>query len=520
MNARLRMDPSRVWIWLVVGPVIGTSIAIMGGWLSTEMDSVQAAVVSERPNIVMIMTDDLDVGSLTMLLASHLMPSLQQHIIDQGTTFTESFVTVAQCCPSRATFLTGQYAHNHKVHNNTQIRAFNDRSTLGTWLQRVGYRTAYIGKYLNGYGYLVPDRYIPPGWDSWQALVDPSTYSVYDYTINDNGHLMTYGSDAKDYQTDVLAERGQAFIVESAHMGLEPFFLALMPLAPHVEKDYRNCQSVWGETIRPAPRHQGSLPESITLPQVPSFNESDVHDKPAWVQQLPQLLPEDIICLGKQYRDRLESLRAVDDMIGTVVKALMDTGILSRTIIIFTSDNGWFYGEHRLWGKRAPYEESIRVPLYIRVPGMLSPQRVTQIVLNNDLAPTIAGFARATPTTPMDGRSLVTLLRDPMPPEGRKRFLVANWAGYRLAPLVPSFFGLRTGPADLQTPNQLYVEYSSTRRTQRALTKDFYDLSEDPYQLQNLYPGGTRPKEIMVLRSWLDQLKRCAGSQCRALEDL
>src|SRR5688572_2735377 len=285
-------------------------------------DEMGAHTLSDvRPNIVVIMADDLDSGSLDVLLANGLMPNLQKLLIEQGTTFSNSFATTPLCCPSRATFLTGRYSHNHGVLDNTKLggggfRKFRDDSTIATWLRAAGYRNGYVGKYLNEYG--LPATYIPPGWDDWQALVDPSTYSVYDYTITDNGRLVTYGTGARDYQTDVLRERSLEFLEEAEADDARPFFLMVTTLAPHFEirRSMAGCEtSLWGGTIRPAPRHRGSLPATIGLPDPPSFNELDLSDKPAWYRDSIALLTaQDIACARQFYLDRLESLRAVDDL--------------------------------------------------------------------------------------------------------------------------------------------------------------------------------------------------------------
>lgn len=478
--------------------------------LDLKSERVAAQISPQQPNVVVIMTDDLSTKELNVVLNKGWMPNLKTYLINKGTTFTQSFVTNPVCCPSRSTFLTGQYSHNHGVQNNYRpnggVTALNDNSTLATWLKQAGYRTCLIGKYLNEYGTNATaspsdDRtYVPPGWDNWQALFGNFHY-LYNYSLNDNGEIVNYGANPakppEEYQTDVLAQRSVNFINESEAIDdSKPFFLFVTPPAPHLLGE---------KPIEPAPRHQGSASQ-VLLPQKPSFNEQDVSDKPPWIRN-KQLTPEEIAEVQKSYRSRLEAMRAVDDLIGRVVTVLVENGELKNTVLIFTSDNGHLFGEHRHIGKSKPYEESIRVPLYIRAPEFSTKQSVSQIVLNNDLAPTIAEFAGATPTIPVDGRSLIPLLRNPSLANWRQRFLIQNSQIQS-----QSYSAIRTSRADTGTPNQLYAKYL-------AGNQEFYDLESDPYQLQSLHnETGMRQQQIQTLQNRLANLKVCKGLNCQILE--
>ncbi|MDP8964098.1 MAG: sulfatase [Cyanobacteriota bacterium] len=484
------------------------------------------ALEPTKPNIVVIMTDDLTVGQLNLAVRQGWMPNLKHHVIDRGTTFTKSFVSDSLCCPSRATFLTGQYPHNHGVLDNELpiggVTKLNDNFTIATCLQKAGYRTGHVGKYLNRYGEdQVKDNptddptYVPPGWDSWQATIDKSTYSVYNYIINDNGKLIQYGSAPNDYQTDVLARRAVNFINQSQKLDAKPFFLVITPLAPHFEANQGRYPMNFGvqNTIRPAPRHKGSA-SNILLPRPYSFNEQDVSDKPVWLKNnIRGLSPENINNLQTIYRDKLESMRAVDDLVGSVVSALETNQELDNTAIFFTSDNGYTFGEHRLWQKMYPYEEAIRVPLLIRVPDNLARRISDRFVLNNDLAPTIVELAGAVPEIEMDGRSLIPLLRKPNIPIWRKRFLIEHWNAAQFR-LLPTYAAVRTSSAATQTPNQVYVQYEGGER-------EFYDLTSDPSQLQSLHERGGKPAlQVKILQFWLNKLMQCKGKSCQTLEDL
>ena len=477
-----RLRTMRMFWRAVLGAVLpGVAIGIA---LLLHLGDAAAQAEGIPPNVVVIMLDDLDVESLDLMVNAGLMPNFKTHILDKGTSFSESFVSNPLCCPSRATYLTGQYAHNHKVISNLVSSGGwgvlwwdlygdgeldgdfeGENETIAVWMQNAGYRTGYIGKYLNGQGHNTAKDRVPVGWNDWQGLLDFGTYCVYNYSIYDNQEdlISVYGSDGRirkvrdgqlvevevvddwrdNYQTDVLAQRSVEFISESA--GDEPFFLTVMPIAPHTEIcdnvplwtiDF-NLTDVWEYTIRPADRHSDTsilptLDETIT----PSFNEADLTDKPRWmwdetnIRYRALLNEENTDDLRQQYQGRLGSLRAVDDLIGNVVTELANTGELDNTVIIFTSDNGWFSGEHRLSQKMFAYEEAIRVPLFIVTPGSGQPQSRSEMVLNNDLAPTIAALAGASIPEyfEVDGRSLVPLLDTQAQANWqRKRFLVEHW---------------------------------------------------------------------------------------------
>jgi arylsulfatase A-like enzyme len=484
------------------------------------------AAPAARPNVVVVMADDLDSRAFGRMLALGYLPNVQA-LAARGITFRNSFATNPLCCPSRATFLTGQYSHNNRVLSNAPpnggVVRLDDRSTLATWLQAVGYRTSMVGKYLNYYGMDDVNKdgtrnsldalYIPPGWTDWQALVDPSTYLMYGYTMSDNGTFVTYGDAPADYQTDVLAARGVRFIDASEAQDDAPFFLTVFTSAPHNElwvgipaDTYRD---LWPWSIRPAPRHVGSI--TLGLPPVPSFNEADVGDKPRWLQDHPPLSAEDVAYARRKYQDRLGATRAVDDLVGSLVQALARNDELEKTVVFFTSDNGYLIGEHRLPEKMYAYEESIRVPLVIAVPGGPAAQSAGQLVLNNDLAPTIAEMAGATPDLAVDGRSLLPLLDDPTREPWRRRFLVEHWA------VDTDPIGLHDAPdyVAVRTPSLTYVEHQDGLGS-----REFYDSTVDPYQMSSLHadPSPVRVYQMTVLAQWLSALKGCGRGSCQGVE--
>lgn len=468
----------------------------------------------DRLNVVVIMADDLDLGLLKGAVDRGHMPHFKRLFADQGLTFANSFATNAICGPSRATFLTGQYSKNHGVrHNGLGLKALDSTNTLPVWLQRAGYRTAHVGKYINGYGYQVPGTWVPPGWDAWHGLVDPSTYRVHNYWISDNGRLSFHGERPEDYQTDVLARRAVGFV--QAVDG--PFFLHVAPMPPHVEIDASSewtWEAAFSWTVRPAPRHLGST-AGVPLPRPPSFDEPDVRDKPAWLQAKPRLSSGMISGLAKQYRDRAASLRAVDDLIGAVAGALQARGLLEKTVLVFTADNGFHHGEHRLVEKVFPYEESIRVPLLMRVPGA-APRAVTEMVLNTDLAPTIAEIAGAVPTLAVDGRSLLPLTAG-TPAAWRKRGMIEHWmATPTLSELeVPVYAAVRTADDAPSLPRRTYVEY----RQGGWGGREYYDMNLDPHQVLSLHEASWTAPARAALALWLDLLRLAPPGGIRAFED-
>jgi arylsulfatase A-like enzyme len=498
-----------------------------------------AAQPLRPPDIVLVMVDDLDTASFAKALApgcttdgQPCMPRLRHLLAEGATFFTESFASMPLCCPSRSTYLTGQYPHNHGVLRNSGpaggfLRFYQENagSSLPVWLAP-RYRSVHIGKYLNGYAY---GQFKPEGWDEWHGLVDPSTYCMYGFTISHDGQPQTYQG---FYQTDVLADLAQRFVREHAGSGdMRPFLLSIAPLAPHLES---SCNP---DGVRPAPRHAGTV--ALPLPQQGcSFNEPDMSDKPAWMQALP---PQDPEYLQRLYRQRIASLRAVDDLIGTVLRALEQTGRLSNTAFIFTSDNGYLLGQHRWKTKVLAYEESIRVPLVVRVPGHPGPPVVDSIVLNNDLAPTIAALAGVLPDPGhiVDGRSLIPLL-DGTATGWRTRFLVdyppvtaavegpatPDWdlAGEAAPFEIPPFVAVRTGATGDLLAHLTYVE---TMDASGAVTDtELYDRQAgvdgfaDPLQCASLHasPAPLRVWQRQQLDAQLQALKTCGQGSCQWLE--
>ena len=463
-------------------------------------DVSPAEPAAARPNIVFILTDDLDLAS------AQYMPRVQELLGNRGVTFENAFVTTPLCCPSNVTLLTGQYAHNTQILHNvppqggfqkfTDMRTDGDPSTQGdentlaTWMDDAGYLTGRVGKYLVGY----PDgsTYIPPGWDHWQASYDGFS-SYFNYRLNENGTVVQYGADEDDYLTDVMTGKSVEFIEGAEASDADPFFLMYSVNAPH-------SGVLPNGPPTPAPRHAGMF-AGITAPRTPAFNEADVSDKPSNVRNLPPLTPGQIADIDREYQARLESLQAVDEGVERIINTLEENGELENTFIFFSSDNGYHLGQHRFRnGKSQPYEEDIRVPLLVRGPGVREGASLDHLAVNIDFAPTIAELAHATPGRAMDGRSLTPLLVRDTPPSHnwRKDFLVEI---YR-APGQPGSPGKA-----LRTRHEMYIEYADGFR-------ELYDLRVDPYQLENVYAAADAG-HVKKLSARLAELVACAGENCR-----
>ena len=359
-----------------------------------------ADAATPRPNIVVVMTDDQTAEEIRFMPRTRALLGPAQ-----GTTFSNSFVSFPLCCPSRATFLTGQYMHNHGVNGNGPppnggYASLDHTNTLPVWLRSAGYATGHIGKYLNGYGADDPNE-VPPGWTEWYGLLDGGTYRTYGYLMNRNGTVKRFGQEPSDYQTDVIADDAVDFIERRAP-ATAPFFLTVAPIAPHREFTSGTTTA----PIEPAPRHQGRYASAV-LPRPPSFNEADVGDKPGPIRNLAKLSAAQIDEITRAYRHEAASLLAVDEMVERIHDAVQASGELRNTVIVFTSDNGFFHGEHRIEkGKSKIYEEAVRVPLLVVGPGFPA-RTVTDPVINADLAPTFVELAGATARRVMDGRSLL-----------------------------------------------------------------------------------------------------------------
>ena len=444
---------------------------------------------ASRPNIVVIMTDDQTLESM------RVMPGVRSALGASGTTFENAFVSTALCCPSRATLFTGQYMHNHGVLGNRPPEGGYGRldtsNYLPGWLQDAGYHTIHIGKFLNRYGQDNPPAEVPPGWSEWYASIDLSTYRYSGYQLNENGVVSTYAR----YQTDEYTQRAVDAVRRLTPAGA-PFFLSVAYLAPH-SGGPRDADDPPGiVTPRPADRHRDVF-AAEPLPRSAALNEADVSDKPSFIRRRPRLSATRRAAIEENYRQRLESLLAVDEGVVRIVDALRSSGELENTLVVFTSDNGFFHGEHRVpYGKVLVYEPSVRVPLIMRGPGVPRAARRRQLVTNADLAPTILEAAGATAGRVQDGRSLFGLLSDRGLEWGRE-LLFEGPTGFDAV----AFSALRN-------QRYLYVEYDNGER-------ELYDMRRDPDQLESLDESPAHTAVQARLAQRLAALQVCAGASCR-----
>jgi len=503
-----------------------------------------AQAPAARPNIIVVLADDLDDRLGTLSRAHH--PNIHRLVADAGVSFERAFVTDALCCPSRTTLLRGQYTHNHGVYTNGGASGGYERygpldleaSTLATWLQAAGYRTGLFGKYINGYPLEGDPDHVPPGWSTWVSPAAGNPYGSYNYTLNVNGAQERHGRAAEDHITDVLAGHADAFVARAAADGA-PFFALVAPYAPHAPAD-------------PAPRHAALLPD-LAAPRGGSYDEADVSDKPAAIAGRPPLRPAQQAAGDALHRNRVLSMMAVDEMVERLVATLEATGQLADTVVLFTSDNGFHIGQHRLpQGKMTAYEEDIRVPLFVRGPGIwVGKTDATHLVGNVDLAPTLAELAGARTPDFVDGRSFAPLLWDtsdmtPAPTPWRRAFVVEqypfeNERGVGGTPAAAERAGLRepldgdqavdggavAGAVDRTTvaaaaagPAPVYVAVRTDRHTyveHATGERELYDNDADPYQLDNL-ASTAHVWTLAVLSAWAHELHACAGADCRTLE--
>ena len=483
-----------------------------------EPDARQA---DPRPNIVMVMSDDQSTG----MLSKATMPKTTKEIVRQGTSFEQAIATTPTCCPSRASFITGQYAHNHGVLENDYGLLGDDSSTLPTWLQAAGYRTIHVGKYMNRFKKTQGAKTIAPGWDVFDAALEK--YSYYDYALRLNGKTKRYGDEDEDYLTTVLNGLAVDEVTEAA--GKRPFYMQYTPYAPHIAPgDKKRCD---GAAV-PAPEDM-KLFEDEELPEPANFNEADVSDKPSFIQGLKELSAKKLADLERRYACALASLRELDRGVDDIIGALDDAGELEDTVLIFVSDNGFFYGEHRIPdAKQNPYEEALRIPLAMRIPpkflgGAKQVNKAGQLVANFDVTATILELAGATPCNSagtcrtLDGRSLLGLAAGVPGAQPADRALAVELK--RIALNAPVLGGRACTYTGVRTPTHAYIHHTEalnprSRACEPVDDVEWYDLEADPFELSSLdgaAPGSANAETETALSERSARLADCAGIEGR-----
>ncbi len=502
-----------ILLLLVVG-CSGSEISAPG---SSQEEGAESS--ADRPNFVFVLADDLDHAS------AQQMPEISSLLVEEGLSFEEAFVSHPVCCPSRATILTGLYDHNHEVLSNIFpsggfqkfVDEGHEENSIAVALQEQGYQTGFFGKYLNEYPGEDP-THVPPGWDEWYGKLGEQ--KLYDYRINENGEEVSYGSETEDFATDVLSGQVTEFVSRAAPED-QPFFAYVAPTPPH-------------RPATPAERHEGAFAEE-EVPRPPSYDEEDVSDKPSPVSGAERISKEETSNVDDYYRQRLESMLAVDEMVGSLVEELEAAGELDNTYIFFTSDNGWQQGEHRIRsGKNRAYEESARVPLFVRGPGVDTGAKTDKLTLNTDFAPTFADLAGAE-GFPADGRSLVPLLGyegpsspwrssvllEKLPQEDTSEEEKGKGKGKGKAKGKQDKTGSAGVPKAgaggqlafqaVRTGTHKYVEYENGEI-------ELYDLEADPYEMESIHESAD-PGLLEDLKARLEALRDCSGEGCQEAED-
>ncbi len=500
----------------------------------------RAVPQQSRPNILMFMVDDMRADDL------QYMPQVKSLIGDQGVTWANSFAPYPLCCPARASVMTGMYAHNHHVWSHLKpwgFHAFDDHSTVATWLKASGYHTSYLGKYLNGYGdQPKPNRtrghstqYVPPGWQDWKASIDGGlaaddpnaggTYRYFDTTLNDNGH--GYQNFFGSYQTKVYGRIGARTVRREA-LSDTPFFSYISFTAPHhgmprESDDPAPVERTDGEITRmktparPA-EVKGMFDDQIfAAPGAFWLDPDNGADKPDDLRFIPPPTAEEQEAMLETTRQRAESLAVVDDAIAKIMESLRSTGELEKTLVVFTSDNGYFLGEQGIrQGKILPYEPSLRTPTLMRGPGIPAGEVRNDPFLSIDFAPTFAELGDATPASVVDGRSMLDVARTG--DLGWKRIVLTE-----TGPAAVVRDTDESGqPIPTDDPGQRDLRYLIGIRTARYLYTDratgeeeLYDLSVDPEEYTNVIdrPGYRETSDLM--RKQLARIRACDGRSCR-----
>jgi N-acetylglucosamine-6-sulfatase len=449
---------------------------------STTKPSTGTAAGARKPNIVFILTDDLSWNLVTPQIAPHIT-ALEK----QGETYSNYYVTDSLCCPSRSTIFTGLFPHDTKVQSNMPpvggYQKFQtqhlDTRTFAVALHNAGYATSMLGKYLNGYGdpkFTPSAAPVPPGWTDWHVS-NSTGYLEYNYLLNDNGTINAY-KNSNDYGVDVVNRDAQSFITQ--HAG-SPFFVEAATFAPHAP-------------YTPAKRNANDFP-GLAEPRDPSYN-AQVVNPPAWLGQRHALPPKQLANLNKNYRKRAQAVESVDKLVADTEATLAARHLTNDTYIVFSSDNGYHLGQHRLArGKQTAFDTDIRVPLIVSGPGVPKDRVVSQMTQNTDLYPTFVQLGAATPAQPVDGQSLVPLLHPGgAAPMWRTAALVEHHGGND-DPSDPDFEGGGSNPTTYEAirldaaslpgfsgpVNAVYVEYADKQHE-----IEYYDIARDPYELVNV----------------------------------
>jgi len=494
---------------------------------SPHLSTSAVTQADERPNILMITSDDLSIHDLKY------MPHVRRLLTDEGVTFTDALSPTPLCVPARASLLSGEYAHNDRAHSisgpNGGYSSFDEQDDIAVALQKAGYDTLFTGKFLNGYGEHGTARQVPPGWTDWRATVDPSTYNYNAPVVNDNGTLKAYHA----YTTDVMSAEANEMLTQPQRLQ-KPWFMWLSYVAPHAGSAEEPGERPGPHTMRakakrlydryradgkPMPtnvrdtiiEHYFTSPVPTTadaekvgtlpLPNLPDMFQRRYKGLPAR-SPIGTLPDTSLVRYAAQYEydRRVAAAQSVDRAVASQIAILRHTGQLSHTLIIFGSDNGFVTGEHSINGKLWGYNEITRIPLLMRGPGVPKHKVVHTAITNPDIAATILAAAKATPLLPLDGQDMLPWLDRPT----RDRVTeIEAW------PVVASpthdrrlYSGIRVGP-------WTYIRYSGGG-------EELYDRATDPYELHTLVDVKADRWQLRELRLLDSLYEDCVGNGCHS----
>ena len=416
-----------------------------------------------RPNVLWIITDDQPRKSLTT------MPHTMRLLVEPGVRFRNGYAAVPWCGPARASMMTSMYPHNHHCFTNLTLPKFVDQGldqdTVATRMKAAGYRLGYFGKYMNAHRSM--PEYVAPDWDRWVVRI---TAKQLPYNID--GRVVDVADDQQ--ASDAYAGRQAAEFLRTNSQ--RPWFVVFAPTSPH-------------SPYTPSRRHRHDFDDVSWDP--PSLNETNLEDKPKWMRSLE---PKDRDRMRRHWEGKLEELRDLDDQIRELVRALRATDQLNNTVIMLVSDNGYMLGEHRLFRKEHPYEESAGIPFVVRGPGF-EPGRVDALVSQVDLMPTTLELAGLEPDAgrDLDGRSMLSHLGS------------GDWTGWRRRLLCEN---PNLGWALLREGRMAFI-----RHYERG-GRELYDLADDPHQMRSRH----RTVDTDPYLTSLNALRGAAGLELRALE--